>query len=44
MVQNEQMLHKKVEQLLNDQNKEKSRYEEQLKKMQDEMGKMCDLI
>lgn len=38
------MLHKKLEQILTDQAREKDNYELQLQRMQVEMTKMCDLI
>ncbi|CDW85489.1 UNKNOWN [Stylonychia lemnae] len=44
MIQTEQMLNKKMDQIYNDQQKEKQRYEEQLQKMQEEISKMCEIM
>lgn len=37
-------MNKKLTMLYGSQNQEKERYEEQLKRMQEEIAKMCDLI
>jgi hypothetical protein len=44
MMQTEQMLNKKLDNLYQDQRREKDNYESQLQRMQAEIGKMCDLM
>lgn len=44
LLKSEQVLNKRLDMVHDSQNSEKQRYEEQLKRMQQEIGKMCDLI
>eukprot|EP00347_Sterkiella_histriomuscorum_P014909 403359051 len=43
-MQTEQLLNARIDQMYQDQQKEKSRYEEQQQKLQEEIGKMCEIM